>query len=272
MSNTETATKCECGATMPAGRRFCDKCQTEKRKVAARERMKKHREKVTTPEATGAEPTPEVEPKTPAQPKATLTEAAKIRLCNSNYHMTAYLMYGAGIMTDEVVAAPALIPDQLSFSTLCRQTRDSLGLQPTPMAWRVAGEDINVTHSYLDWTTLQWQGFYWNAVCYIRSLNNQPLNLPHYGKLGTNIKATLNQFPKERVYTMIMNLLKDFPVVRHQMGKIGEGLMLDETSLNHAVIKKVLLSLPPSVSPEMESLRRDAEKGPKTKSHEYESL
>jgi hypothetical protein len=138
---------------------------------------------------------------------------------------------------------------------------DATGLPPSAWNWRHPGGGAD-NPKLESWTTQTWMGFYWFSVCRYRNKRGMPLTLPNWGRLGREVKALRDTMDSWKCYRYISFLVGYFDEVRAFIGKAGDAMVLNESALNHSLIRQAADSLlalasdPSAFSKKIDELRK----------------
>ena len=173
----------------------------------------------SVPEAT---PTPAPKPE-PEKPKAkkTMTPAAAAWFLESPDHIEAYLRFGGdayGKTLEEIQGMPSEGTDWLSH-------------KPADLIYPFEK----------NWTIPQFMGFFWSGVSRWRAENQYPLTFPQFSRMAGDVRNLLKSTTPFDAFSHIWIVIYHFDLIRHLLGRIGQNMVLDETSLSHSLIKQQVL-------------------------------
>lgn len=93
------------------------------------------------------------------------------------------------------------------------------------------------------WKDGNFMGFYWDGVCRWREGKGLPLSLPSWGRLGGEIRNLLKTQTPMQTYGVIWMIINYFDLIRFRVGRIGEGWMLDESTLSNHLVRQHAMTL-----------------------------
>ena len=116
-------------------------------------------------------------------------------------------------------------------------------LKSSPMDWLAdvhdTPKDWSEAFPFQDWWTVNhFMGFYWHLVCKYRPGMGIPLSLPDWGRIGKIVRTQLDTTTGETLCQRMILCCQQFPLICWNIGRIGEGLSLDETSLGHSLVSQ----------------------------------
>lgn len=115
-------------------------------------------------------------------------------------------------------------------------------LASMPEDWLAFGPDDEVHPFSNDWGASHHAGYYWHGVCRWRANAGINLTLPQWRRLDEEIRKLLTTMTSWQVHLYIFNLVNYFELVQFRIGNLGKSLVLDETTLGHALVRQELLA------------------------------
>lgn len=168
-------------------------------------------------------------PKTPARAKAKAGKKDKSGMSpevtafvlKTPENMDAYLRFGAG-----------------AFG----KTSEQIALMPSEGTDWLSHKPADLVYPFKkNWTIPQFMGFFWSGVSRWRAENEYPLTLPQWQRLAGDVRNLLKTTTPFDAFSHIWIVIYHFDLIRHLLGRIGQNMVLDETSLSHSLIKQQIL-------------------------------
>ena len=117
-----------------------------------------------------------------------------------------------------------------------REEKDTLKSQGTD--W-LAHKPEDWTNPFTkEWTQPQYGAYFWYGVCRWRAAHGIALTFPSWGRLMGEVRNLLKTTTPWQAYLHLRRVVENFDVIRFLIGRLGEGFVLDEGSLNHPLVKQ----------------------------------
>ena len=94
-----------------------------------------------------------------------------------------------------------------------------------------------------DWNDPHHAGYYWHGVCRWRARKGINLTIPQWGRLLGEITKLTRAMTSAQAHLYIFNAIHNFELVQYRIGRIGEQLILDETTLGHSLVRQELTTI-----------------------------
>jgi hypothetical protein len=210
-------------------------------------------------------PTPEVEQAVPAeaadQPMIVPAEAAcNFRAPEPVPEVVTVPQAAAEEIPNLKIKAVKLTPDAIAWFTekpenmdlylrfgsgacgLARAVCEST-LKSSPTDW-LAFKPANEIHpDTREWKATHHMGYYWHGVCMWRAQNGINLTMPQMGRLAGTIAGILKTMTADQTHLYMFNALYHFELAQFRIGRLGEGMILDEATLAHSLVRTELLQM-----------------------------
>jgi hypothetical protein len=124
-----------------------------------------------------------------------------------------------------------------------KKPEELIGLASEGTDWLSHGPADPVYPFHKAWTHNKFMGYYWSGVCKWRAANGYPLNLPRWGRLSGDISNLLKTTTAYDAFTNIWITINHFALIQFLIGKIAEGMVLDETTLSHSLVRQQVLNI-----------------------------
>jgi hypothetical protein len=117
------------------------------------------------------------------------------------------------------------------------------GLRSSATDWLAFGPE-NPKLPYSDrWTGASFMGYFWQGAMRWRAQNNVPLTMPAFGRFAGAVKSLIETSGPAQAYSMIFTIIHHFDLIRFYTGNIGQGLIMDEGTLAHGLVKQNALQI-----------------------------
>jgi hypothetical protein len=189
---------------------------------------------VSQPDAPPAKPSSRTKGPKARKPKAAraaLDDETKVRICASFDSMRRWLLWGrAG----------------LDYPT--QQAAAAAGLPPSPNNWKVHetyAQDGTIIDRHLERLTLpQWAAMYWSAVSQWREKDGHTsITVPDFGRIIGALKPLHETLTSDQLEAWVEALYGWWYVIPHL--KPGLGLVLDESTPSHSIVRGIVQQLLP---------------------------
>ena len=153
------------------------------------------------------------------------------------------------VMTQEMyawfLASPDRVEAWLRFGSgaYLKTPEEMQGMPSQPTDWLALNPADRLYPYHKDWTFKHFLGYFWSGVCDWRASHGCPLTFPNWGRLSGDLRNFLKTTTHNEAFTHVWIVANYFDLIKWQIGRIGQDMILDETALSHSLIRQKAMAI-----------------------------